>query len=157
MTATTRQITPVDRQNLLNLKTRVWISKQHECATSSYLWWLWAPAAVGGGVRWTQTQLPRRWPETAADSRGHSAHLQGPVFYMLLLLRAIADKYVLNVHKMLFISSAPLWHVISYLPMISMKICFQCSQVWKPRCRAEDCGRAASCSCTKFSHWRKSE
>lgn len=37
-------------------------------------------------------------------------------------------------------------------PMISMKICFQCSQVWKPRCRAEDCGREASCSWMKFSH-----
>lgn len=43
------------------------------------------------------------------------------------------------------------------MPMISMKICFQCSQVWKPRCSAEDCGREASCSWMKFSHWRKSE
>lgn len=45
----------------------------------------------------------------------------------------------------------------SHSPIISMKICFQCSQVWKPRCRAEDRGREASCSWMKFSHWRKSE
>lgn len=41
--------------------------------------------------------------------------------------------------------------------MISMKICFQCSHVWKPLCRDEVCGRVASCSWMKFSHWRKSE
>lgn len=39
-------------------------------------------------------------------------------------------------------------------PMISMKICFQCSQVWKPRRRAEPSGNVCSCCCRKLSQRR---
>lgn len=41
-----------------------------------------------------------------------------------------------------------------HLPMISMKICFQCSQVWKPRRRAEPSGNVCSCCCRKLSQRR---
>lgn len=42
----------------------------------------------------------------------------------------------------------------SYPPMISMKICFQCSQVWKPRRRAEPSGKVCSCCLRKLSQRR---
>lgn len=42
----------------------------------------------------------------------------------------------------------------SHLPIISMKICFQCSQVWKPCRRAEPSGKRWSCCCRNVSHFR---
>lgn len=79
MTATTRQITPVENLTLTHNPSSGppiihWTTWALAC--SPYLWWLWALGAAAEDVQWTQTQLPRRWPETAADSRGHSPHLE---------------------------------------------------------------------------------
>lgn len=57
-------------------------------------------------------------------------------------------------HVRVHTHSLPLSSRVDCSPMISMKICFQCSQVWKPRRRAEPSGKARSWCCKKRSQRR---
>lgn len=142
MIATTRQITPV---------------AEHKPKAAST-----EPTHAG---KHASSPLPKIVMSTGSSSRGCAVNTDTVATQIASdssrLQRALSTPATPNMSLRHSCSSQTKWFVFLackyHSPMISMKICFQCSHVWKPLCRAEDCGRPASCSWMKVSHWRKSE
>lgn len=108
--------------------------------------------------------LPRMVMSTESSSRGCAVNTDTAATQMTRdssrLQRALstpANSITSDFHLLVPINPLSAFRNKHYLtltdsPIISMKICFQCSQVWNPRFRAEDRGSEASCSWMKFSH-----
>lgn len=138
MMATTRQITPAKRTTTQTSRDRTSRRRPDSKATS---------LTCDGEEHWQQQQR-------MGGEHGHGCHTYAQRQQETPKGTLHTCRHNSNSVFCFFFSRHD---AVRPIPMISMKICFQCSHVWKPRRSPEVSGREASCSWTKFSQRRKSE